>query len=154
MLYKGNGYMKNLQPVDENIWIYDGSTVSWYGMPYTTRMTIVRLKNEKIWVHSPGKISGDLISEIQELGDVGYLISPNKIHHLFIQDWIALYPNAKTYSSPGLEEKRKDISFASALTDTAETAWKNEIEQLIFRGGKAMEEVVFFHKKSKTHRLN
>ncbi len=142
--------MKNLQKIDENIWIYDGSTVSWYGLPYTTRMTIVRLANGKIWVHSPAKISEDLIKEIQALGEVGYLVSPNKIHHLFIQDWMALYPNAKAYSSPGLEEKRKDITFDSALTDTAETEWENEIEQLIFKGSKVMEEVVFFHKKSRT----
>jgi hypothetical protein len=113
-------------------------------------MTIIRLHSGKIWVHSPGEISEDLIKEIQELGGVEYLISPNKIHHLFIQDWIALYPNAKAYSSPGLEEKRRDISFYSALTDTAETAWESEVEQLIFKGSKAMEEVVFFHKKSKT----
>jgi len=142
--------MKILQEIDENIWIYNGSTVSWYGMPYTTRMTIIRLHNGTIWIHSPEKINKDLIKEIQKLGEVEYLISPNKIHHLFIQDWIALYPNAKAYSSPGLEEKRKDVSFDIALTDTAETAWKDEIEQLIFKGSKAMEEVVFFHKKSGT----
>lgn len=142
--------MKNLQLVDENIWLYDGSTVSWYGMPYTTRMTVIRLINGKIWIHSPGKISGDLIDEIQKLGDIEYLISPNKIHHLFIQDWIALCPDAKAYSSPGLEEKRKDIKFYSSLSDVAEIAWQDEIEQLVFRGSKVMEEVVFFHKQSKT----
>ncbi len=130
--------------------VCDGSTVSWYGMPYTTRMTIVRLYNGKIWLHSPAKISEDLVKEIQKLGEVGYLISPNKIHHLFLQDWIALYPDAKVYSSPGLEKKRKDISFDSALTDIAETEWKDEIEQLIFKGSNIMEEVVFFHKKSRT----
>lgn len=142
--------MQKLYQVDENIWIHNGSTVPWFGMPYTTRMTIVRLSNGKIWVHSPGELNDALICEIQDLGDVEYLISPNKIHHLFIQDWVALYPNAKTYSSPGLEEKRKDIAFHSALTDAAETAWENEIAQVIFKGSKVMEEVVFFHKKSKT----
>jgi hypothetical protein len=142
--------MQNLQQVDENIWIYNGSTVSWYGMPYTTRMTIVRLNNGEMWIHSPGKINDGLIGEIQALGNIGYLISPNKIHHLFIQDWAALFPSAKVYSSPGLEEKRKDIAFDHALSDTAEVAWKYEIDQLIFKGSKVMEEVVFFHKESKT----
>jgi hypothetical protein len=142
--------MTVLKKIDENIWIYNGNTVSWYGMPYTTRMTIIRLCYGKIWIHSPAKISEDLIKEICELGEVEYLISPNKIHHLFIQDWIELYPNAKAYSSPGLEEKRKDISFYSALTDEAEPAWENEIDQLIFKGSKVMEEVVFFHKTSNT----
>lgn len=142
--------IKKLHQVDENIWIHNGSTVSWYGMPYTTRMTLVRLRNREIWVHSPGEICEELVCEIQELGDVTYLISPNKIHHLFIQDWIKLFPNAKAYSSPGLEEKRKDIIFSSTLADAAETEWENEIEQLIFKGSKVIEEVVFFHKTSRT----
>jgi len=143
-------HMKHLQQVDENIWIYNGSTVSWYGMPYTTRMTVVRLNNAKMWIHSPSKIRDGLIEEIQELGDIQYLISPNKIHHLFIQDWITLCPRAKAYSSPGLEEKRNDLLFDCALTDTAEIEWRDEVDQLIFKGSKAMEEVVFFHKKSNT----
>ncbi|PIE41705.1 MAG: hypothetical protein CSA49_02125 [Gammaproteobacteria bacterium] len=139
-----------LQKIDENIWLCDGSTVSWFGMSFTTRMTIIRLDSGKLWIHSPVKVSEEIVKEVQELGEVGYLISPNKIHHLFIQDWLALYPDAKAYSSPGLEEKRKDIQFDSALTDTAETDWENEIEQLIFKGSRVMEEVVFFHKKSRT----
>ncbi len=142
--------MTVLQKIDENIWLCDGSTVSWFGMSFTTRMTIIRLDSGKLWIHSPVKVSEEIVKEVQELGEVGYLISPNKIHHLFIQDWLALYPDAKAYSSPGLEEKRKDIQFDSALTDTAETDWENEIEQLIFKGSRVMEEVVFFHKKSRT----
>ena len=142
--------MKYLQQVDENIWIYDGSIVSWHGMPYTTRMTVVRLNDGKIWVHSPEKITNGLINEIQTIGEIKYLISPNKIHHLFIQDWIKLFPNAGAYSSPGLKEKRKDIRFHSELEDFPEGEWSKEIDQLIFRGSKAMEEVVFFHKKSST----
>lgn len=142
--------MKSLQQVDDNIWIHNGVTVSWYGMPYTTRITIIRLKNGKIWVHSPGKIDDELLSEIQALGDVAYLISPNKIHHLFIQDWAKHFPNAETFSSPGLEEKRKDLTFDRSLRDAAEVEWQGEIEQLIFKGSKVMEEVVFFHNDSKT----
>lgn len=142
--------MANLQQIDDDIWIYDGSTVSWYGMPYTTRMTIIRLENGEIWIHSPEKIIDSLITEIQKLGEVKYLISPNKIHHLFIQDWIKLFPNAIAFSAPGLKEKRTDVTFHGELSDQPESQWSDEIEQLIFRGSKAMDEVVFFHKKSNT----
>jgi hypothetical protein len=142
--------MKYLQKIDENIWIFDGSTVSWFGMPYTTRMTIVKLNDGSIWIHSPAKIVDRLINEIQQLGQVQYLIAPNKIHHLFMADWITLFPSAKTYSAPGLKEKRKDISFTRELNDIPENEWSEEINQLIFKGSKVMDEVVFFHKKSKT----
>lgn len=142
--------MEFLQKIDNDIWIVDGDSVPWFGFPYTTRMTIVRLKGGKLWVHSPGKIVDEMMDEINALGQVSYLVSPNKIHHLFIGDWIKAYPKALSYASPGLKEKRTDISFDNDLTDAPEQEWQDEIDQLIFKGSSAMEEVVFFHKKSKT----
>ena len=142
--------MSFLQKIDDDIWIYDGSTVSWYGMPYTTRMTIVRLKSGEIWIHSPEEIVNGFLSEIQKLREIKYLVSPNKIHHLFVQDWIQLLPDAIAFSAPGLQEKRSDVIFYGELSDKSESQWNKDIEQLIFKGSKAMDEVVFFHKKSNT----
>jgi len=143
-------HMKFLKKLDTNIWISDGDAVSWYGMPYTTRMTIVKLRDERLWVHSPGKIIDEMMTEVKSLGQVSYLVSPNKIHHLFINDWINIFPNAISYSSPGLRDKRKDISFDKDLSDSPEKEWEEEIDQIIFKGSSVMEEVVFFHKKSET----
>ncbi|WP_417559718.1 DUF4336 domain-containing protein [Marinomonas sp.] len=142
--------MKMLQQIGDNIWIHDGATVSWYTMPYTTRMTVIRLNSGEIWIHSPAKISDELISEVNALGKVSYLVSPNKIHHLFMQEWMQQYPEAKSYAPPGLEEKRPDLHFDRALKDASEPEWQEQIEQLIFKGSKVMEEVIFFHRESKT----
>ena len=142
--------MNLLQKTDNNIWIYDGTPVSWYGMNYTTRMTIIRLNDGELWIHSPEKIVEGLMDEINRLGEVKYLISPNKIHHLFIQDWISLFPQAKAYAAPGLKNKRKEVVFQAELTEVAENEWKGQINQLIFNGSQAMDEVVFFHPSSKT----
>lgn len=141
--------MSFLIKLDDNIWISDGEAVSFYGIAYTTRMTIVKLKGGKLWVHSPGKIIEEMIDEVKSLGQVSYLVSPNKIHHLFMSDWIKIFPDAISYSSPGLTEKRKDISFDKNLSDDPEQEWEMEIDQVIFRGSSVMEEVVFFHKESK-----
>ena len=141
--------MSFLIKLDDNIWISDGEAVSFYGIAYTTRMTIVKLKDGKLWVHSPGKIIEEMIDEVKSLGQVSYLVSPNKIHHLFMSDWIKIFPDAISYSSPGLTEKRKDISFDKNLSDDPEQEWEMEIDQVIFRGSSVMEEVVFFHKESK-----
>ena len=139
-----------LQPVGEEIWIYEGSTVSFYGFPFPTRMTVVRLRGKDLWIHSPEKLNDDLKEELTGIGDVKYLVSPNKLHHLFLQEWIENYPNAITYAAPGLVKKRKDIKFDVELSDTAEPEWKEDISQLIFKGSPVMEEVVFFHKRSST----
>jgi len=139
-----------LQQVGQSIWTYQGSTVSFFGFPFSTRMTIVRLSNGELWVHSPVKMHDDLKNELSALGSVKYLIAPNKLHHLFLLEWIDAFPDATTYAAPGLIRKRKDIRFDVELSNLAEPQWAEEIAQTIFRGSPAMEEVVFFHKQSST----
>lgn len=142
--------MEVIQKVADDIWIADGDEVSWYGMPYTTRTTIVRLENGELWIHSPTKASEALLSEVNSLGAVKHLVSPNKIHHLFLEDWKEIFPDAILYASPGLKDKRPDLKFDEDLKDCPSEAWKREIDQLIFKGSHVMEEVVFYHKSSRT----
>ncbi|MDO3384627.1 DUF4336 domain-containing protein [Gilvimarinus sp. SDUM040013] len=142
--------MDIVKEISEDIWIVDGDAVPWFGMPYTTRTTIVRLENGDLWVHSPGKLSSELCSEIGILGPVKHLVSPNKIHHLFMEEWKAHYPEAILYASPGLKDKRPDIKFAENLEDYPNKYWEGEIDQIIFKGSSVMEEVVFYHRASQT----
>lgn len=141
---------KQLQQVGDEIWTYEGSTVRFLGFPFTTRMSVIRLGNGDLWVHSPEKMNPELIQEITQLGNVRHLVSPNKLHHLFLPEWMAAYPEAITYAAPGLAEKRNDIRFDAELTDLSRDEWKEEIAQTIFRGSPVLEEVVFFHRPSKT----
>ena len=88
------------------------------------------------------------------MGRVAYLVSPNKIHYAYIADWKKRYPHAQAWSSPGVEERAKNqnvkVVFDIALTDKAPDLWSDEIDQLIFKGSSVIEEVVFFHKSTKT----
>jgi len=139
-----------LHQVANEIWIYDGGQVNFYGFLFPTRTTVVRLKNKDLWVHSPGKINETLRKNLFKLGTVKYLVSPNKLHHLFLSQWIEAYPEAIKYSAPGLKKKRADIEFNVELTAVSEKEWKTEIDQTIFLGSPAMAEVVFYHRLSKT----
>lgn len=139
-----------LHRVENEIWTYDGSTVNFYGFPFPTRMTVIRLGNGDLWVHSPEKINHALKHELSAMGRVRHLVSPNKLHHLFLPEWIDAFPDAMTYAAPGLAKKRNDISFDVELSEVAPEAWEGEIAQTIFRGSPLMEEVVFFHKPSST----
>jgi hypothetical protein len=53
--------INTLKPVDEGIWIVDGPIVqmAMYGtrIPFTTRMTIVRLGSGGLWCHSPTELT-------------------------------------------------------------------------------------------------
>ena len=139
-----------LNKIDADIWTADGSIVSLYGLPFSTRMTVVRLASGDLWIHSPIRISDGLLKEVGALGRVKYLIAPNKLHHLFMPEWMKAFPEALSYSSPGLQKKRPDIAFSRQLGPNPELAWAEDIKQTIFRGSAVMEEVVFFHRSSGT----
>lgn len=141
---------KSLQPVGNRIWIADGPTVSFYGFPYPTRMAVVRLDDGDLWVWSPVGLSDELAGEIDALGNVRHLVSPNKIHHLFLGECATRWPDARIYASPGLTKKRPDLEFAAELGDHPPRAWEGQIDQVVFGGSFFMDEVVFFHRASST----
>lgn len=142
--------MRLLQVFRNEVWTAEGETVSFHGMPYTTRMTIVRLGDGALWVHSPVAPSEALVAQVVALGEPRHLVSPNKLHHLYLGEWRARFPRACLYAPPGLRRKRPDLPFAEDLPAPVGMAWAGEIEQLLFEGSFAMQEVVFFHRASGT----
>lgn len=135
---------------DTSLYIADGPKVSFAGFPYPTRMAIAKLQSGDLWVWSPIALNKQLCAEVDALGRVRFIISPNKIHHLFLNEWKEQWPDATMYAPPGLAARRPDISFDAELEDGPEQEWADEIDQVIFRGSFFMEEVVFFHKLSRT----
>lgn len=139
-----------LEKVDKDIWIAEGACVNFYGFAYPTRSVIIRLNNQDLWVWSPIALSGELKRQIDALGTPRHFVSPNKIHHLFLCEWAKAYPEAKLWGPKSTISKRKDLNFAGTLTDQSPDDWQGEIDQVWFNGSAAMDEVVFFHRASRT----
>lgn len=136
--------------VAQDIWIGEGGLVDFYSCPYPTRMVVVRLPDDKLWVWSPIELSADLKSEIDALGTVAHLVSPNKIHHLFLGPWQQAYPNVSLWGPQSTIDKRKDLQFTGALSDQAPQEWGDVFDLIWFNGSFFMDEVVFFHRPSHT----
>ncbi len=139
-----------LEEIDRDIWIADGPPVRFFGFPYPTRMTVVRLADASLWICSPIALSERLAQAVEALGTPGHLIAPNKIHHLFLGEWQRRWPAVRLYAAPGLAARRPDLRFDGELGDRPEPAWADEIAQVVFAGSIAMTEVVFFHRRSRT----
>ena len=139
-----------LQSIADDIWIADGPTVSFYGFPYPTRMAVIRLANGDLWVWSPAGLNPEVRAEVEALGPVRHLVSPNKIHHLFLAEWAAAWPDARLYAPPGLARRRPDLDFSAELGDRPEPAWDGQIDQVVVGGSLVMNEVLFFHRRSST----
>lgn len=150
--------INTLKPVGEHIWVVDGPIVRMAfpggSMPFPTRMVVVRLANGDLFLWSPMDPDEGLRSEIDALGPVRHLVSPNKLHYAHIATWKRAYPEATAWASPGVRERaasqRLDVSFDADLGDLPEEAWREDLDQLIFRGSRFMQEVVFFHRKTHT----
>jgi hypothetical protein len=113
-------------------------------------MAAIRLTNGDLFVWSPIALTPELKAQIDALGRVAHLVSPNKIHHLFLAQWKAAYPSARLYAPPGLARRRKELHFDTALGDAPDAAWAADVDQVRMGGSLAMTEIVFFHGKSRT----
>ncbi len=139
-----------LREFGPSIFIADGPVVSFFGFPYPTRMAVVKLSDESVWVWSPVALTDKLADAVESMGPVRNIVSPNKIHHLFLSEWAKRWPAARVFAPPGLAQRRPDLEFAAELGDEPDPEWAADIDQVIFHGSMAMEEVVFFHRESQT----
>lgn len=142
--------MPRLRSIGPGIWMADGPVVDFFGFPYSTRMVVARLKGGALWVWSPIERDEQLSQEIDALGQPAHLVSPNKLHHLYLADWKNTYPHAKIWGLPSVQAKRRDIDFGGTLAATPPTDWVEDIDQVVFAGSPFMDECVFFHRASKT----
>ncbi len=138
-----------LRNLDQNLWVSE-QPLKYMGLAVGARMTIIRLADGGLWVHSPLRLTAERRQAVEALGPVRFLVAPNKFHHLFIGEWMAAYPQARAYAAPGLPQKRKDLSFHAVLGDQAPAEWGEQIELQPWRGAPMLSETVFFHRPSRT----
>jgi hypothetical protein len=139
-----------LEEFGPSLYLADGPTVSFYGFPYPTRMAVARLSDDSAWVWSPVALTNEVADAVRAVGAVRHIVSPNKIHHLSLAEWSERWPEARLYAPPGLAKSRPELRFDAMLGDAPDRAWAADIDQVIFRGSLAMEEVAFFHRESRT----
>ncbi len=142
--------MTRLVEIGAEIWIADGPVVDFYSFPYPTRMVVARLAENTLWVWSPIALDTDLQAEVAALGMPAHLVSPNRLHHLFLKDWHAVWSEARIWALPSVKRKLAHVGITDWLDDTPPPDWADAIDQVIFRGNPMLEEAVFFHKPSKT----
>jgi hypothetical protein len=134
----------------EDLYLADGPVVSFHGFPYPTRMAVARLSSGGTWVWSPIALTPELSAAVEAIGPVRFIVTPNKLHHLFLAEWSRRWPDARVWAPPGLARKETRLRFDGELGDASDSAWGSDIDQVVFRGSPAMEEVVFFHRASRT----
>lgn len=114
-----------------------------------TRMTVLRLSDGSLVVHSPIALDDSLKNSIVALGPVGHIVAPNLFHHLYTAAAIAAFPEAKLHGPAGLRKKRPDLRLDATLGEQLEPTWRDDLEALEIQGT-MLEETVLWHKPSGT----
>ena len=116
-----------------------------------TRMTVVRLHDGRLWVHSPIELNDETRVFLDELGaEIAALIAPNKFHYMFIDQWQEAFPDAQVFAEEELARKVPSLASAEILTNSAPNLYAHDVDQVIFGGNRMFQEAVFFHKASRS----
>ena len=138
-----------LHRLADGIWTLGGDPISFLTFPYEIRSTLLETGGGELFIHSPVQLSA--ASPLEALpGQVKYIVSPNKLHSLFLGDWKKAFPEARLYAPPGLKARRPDVAFYRELANEPEPEWRGVLKQKVVRGSWFMSEVVFFHEPSET----
>ena len=141
------------KPVASGVWIVDSGPMHVAGMPIPIRMTVIRLGDGGLVLHSPTPFSLDLRGKLEAIGRVQHLVAPNTAHWSFMKNWQEHYPDATSWVAPTLKERpavqKADLTINQVLEDGTTAAWNNEIEVVVVRGA-AVAEAVLFHRASRT----
>ncbi len=111
-------------------------------------MTVVRLWNGNLWVHSPIAPVDTLCAELRRIGEPTYVVAPNKTHHLFFLPFMQAFPKAQGYVADGLANKRPELT--GYPTIPIEGPWAGELDSWFIEGLPALNETVWFHEESGT----
>lgn len=143
-----------LKPVADGLWIVDSGPLRALGMPLPVRMSVVRLDNGDIWLHSPTRYDPALHQAIAALGPIRHLVAPNVAHWTFLKAWQDNCPDAVTWAAPNLNRRRQvrrsGLRIDRVLSDGTPGEWVKDFHQLVVPGGLGFREVAFVHIRSST----
>ncbi|HRE92447.1 MAG TPA: DUF4336 domain-containing protein [Myxococcota bacterium] len=120
------------------------------GLWLPTRMTIVKMAQGELALHSPIPIDDALAQSIAELGEVTLILAPNNFHNLFLRKACERYPQAQVWGSPGLPKKKPDLVFTGLLDKGTRPPWSDVLTPFFLDGAPGMSETVFIHRPSKS----
>lgn len=137
------------QPRGPDLWTVD-RPLRFGGIALGTRMSVVRLRDGGLFLHSPVALDPALRPALEALGAPRFAVAPNRFHHLFAGPYRQAFPAIQLFAAPGLPEKRRDLVFDAVLGDDPPAAWTGEIDQAFVGGCPLLNEVAFCHRRSRT----
>ena len=114
------------------------------------RMTIVKLADDSIWMHTPTPHNPQIRNRVAAMGKLKYIVAPSNGHNLFLEDWQSSFPDAAVYVAAGIPKKRPNLKNYTLLRDVDTALWQEDLEMLPMAGAPFFDEHMFYYARSKT----
>ncbi|WP_420858593.1 DUF4336 domain-containing protein [Marivivens marinus] len=132
------------------LWLADGPVVDGaLGFRFPTRMAVLGLPDGGVLVWSPVALTPDLRRSVDAVGPVRQVIAPNGLHHMFVADWAAAYPQADVIVAPGVQNQVPGLRVTADLRQAYPAGWEGVLDCVLIET-KIMTEAVLFHRHSGT----
>jgi hypothetical protein len=143
-----------LRPLAPDVWIVDDGPIHPAGLEVPIRMTVLRLGDGALWLHSPTPFRESLRRSMEREGPIRHLVAPNSLHWTFVADWRERCPEAVVWAAPGLPlrpaVRRSGLVVDRELGDAPPPAWAGAMAQVVLPAAVGFREVAFFHRPSRT----
>lgn len=131
-----------------DLWTADHELIMPGGVPFPTRMTVVRLEDGALSLISPIPLDDAIARELASLGQVRHLIAPNLLHHLHLGPAAARYPEAKIMGPVGLAAKKPGLTILPI--DFESGSLGGALAAITVEGAPKFGETAFFHAPSRS----
>lgn len=129
------------------IWVTERPV--WFGgVRLRSRTTVVRLSGDALWVHSPCAPSAEVCAALDAIGEVRWIVVPNRYHHLEAPATAARYPKAHVVGPPSALQRNPGVRLTHRLDDPEYVRATPELTPFELGGVPFLDETVFFHAAS------
>jgi hypothetical protein len=146
--------LDSLKRVCDDVFVVDSALPGLIGRVLPVRMTVIRLANGSLLLHSPTRLTDRLRQALSPIGVVAHLVAPNVAHWTLLKPWQEAFPGAVTWAVPGLRGRRpvrrSGLRIDHDLGSEAPGEWGSDIELIMMPGGFGFCEAALFHRASRT----
>lgn len=133
--------------VDDRIWTLTRPV--WFGgVRLRAWMTVVRLDDGSVLLHSPAPPTDALAEELRALGPVRWLVVPNCFHHLGAPAAAARFPEAQVVGPASALSRNEALKLHVGIDQFDEQV--PEFEALPLQGVPFLDETVLYHRPTQT----
>jgi hypothetical protein len=142
------------RPVADDVFIVESALSGMLGKVLPVRMTVIRLANGNLLLHSPTRYTDALRRQLEGLGRIAHLVAPNTGHWTHMMEWQRACPGATTWAVPGLRHRsqvrRSGLRLDFDLGQAAPPDWGDTVDLVMVPGGLGFREAALFHRPTGT----